>query len=797
MKVPLGWLAEWVDLPDAGGALRSGSRSRGSRSRRSCARARISRRSASATCSSAASTRTRTGCRSAGSTSARREPRSRSCAARRTWPTGQKVAVALPGTTLPDGTKLKKSKIRGEASEGMICSARELGLCDEHAGILVLDPAAKIGAALPEVMRAGETILDVEITPNRGDWVSMLGMAREVRALFGGTLRMPPCEPVEGARAARRRTSRIAIEDARRLPALRRPRRARRAGRAVARLAARAARGRRACARSTTSSTSRTWCCSSSASRCTRSTSARLRGGADPRAPRGGRREARHARRRDARARRDDLVIADAERAIALAGVMGGAETEVRAATRDIADRERAVRARARAAQRRRRLGLRTEASYRFERGVDRDGVARAADRCARLLAELSGGTVSSGRVEALGTPLRARRRDRARPRAPQPPARREPRARGDRRRLLVRVGVRAQPDVERPAALRDPELAQRPRDPGGPDARRSRASTATTRLEPTMPFAAIAPVTQPRRLALLERAREVLARRGAGRAAALPVARPRGPRRAAAAARRPAARDRAPGERRCRGRARSCRAPSCPALLHAAQRNLARQVERLRVFEVGRVFHRARAARAAGRAAARGGPGHGRRPRRPVGRRGAAVAVLHGQGPGRGGAGRARPAERVRPAGSAAPWLHPGAAASCAAATRSCVGWASSIPRWPAPSSSRRPARSSSSTSRPASALAPESPRYREPSPYPAVRRDLAVLLDRGPARRRGPRGDPPDGRVSAGQRGRSSTDTRARECPRARSASLSGWCFSVGDRTLQDTEVGKTIER
>ncbi|HKC52420.1 MAG TPA: phenylalanine--tRNA ligase subunit beta, partial [Myxococcota bacterium] len=112
---------------------------------------------------------------------------------------GQKVAVALPGSTLPDGTRLKKSKIRGETSEGMICSARELGLSDEHEGILVLDPNAPVGAPLGEVLRAGETILDVEITPNRGDWVSMLGMAREVRALFGGALRLPPSEPTEGA----------------------------------------------------------------------------------------------------------------------------------------------------------------------------------------------------------------------------------------------------------------------------------------------------------------------------------------------------------------------------------------------------------------------------------------------------------------------------------------------------------------------------------------------------------------------------------------------------------------------
>jgi phenylalanyl-tRNA synthetase beta chain len=125
---------------------------------------------------------------------------------------GQKVAVAVPGTTLPDGTKLKKTKIRGEVSEGMICSSRELGLGDDQGGILVLDPAAVVGTVLSDVLPSGETILDVEITPNRGDWVSMLGMAREVRALFGGALRMPPSEPTEGTRAAAEDV-RIAIDD--------------------------------------------------------------------------------------------------------------------------------------------------------------------------------------------------------------------------------------------------------------------------------------------------------------------------------------------------------------------------------------------------------------------------------------------------------------------------------------------------------------------------------------------------------------------------------------------------------
>ena len=99
---------------------------------------------------------------------------------------GQKIAFAPVGSRLPDGTKLKKTKIRGIVSRGMICSARELGLSEEHDGILVLDSEAPVGALLPEVLRVGDRALEFGITPNRGDATSLLGIAREVHALIGG-----------------------------------------------------------------------------------------------------------------------------------------------------------------------------------------------------------------------------------------------------------------------------------------------------------------------------------------------------------------------------------------------------------------------------------------------------------------------------------------------------------------------------------------------------------------------------------------------------------------------------------
>ena len=107
---------------------------------------------------------------------------------------GLKVAVAPPGTRLPDGTKLKRSKIRGVVSNGMICSAKELGLGEDHSGILELDADLAVGRPFAEVAPRDDAVLEVALTPNRGDCASLLGVAREVRAHCGGTLRIPNCD---------------------------------------------------------------------------------------------------------------------------------------------------------------------------------------------------------------------------------------------------------------------------------------------------------------------------------------------------------------------------------------------------------------------------------------------------------------------------------------------------------------------------------------------------------------------------------------------------------------------------
>src|SRR6187399_1504277 len=110
--------------------------------------------------------------------------------------TGATVAVALPGAVLPGGAKLERAKLRGEVSEGMILSERELELGPDHSGILVLADGEP-GAPLSDVLPLGETVLDVEVTNNRPDLLSVYGFARDVAALLRVDLAPPPGEDPE------------------------------------------------------------------------------------------------------------------------------------------------------------------------------------------------------------------------------------------------------------------------------------------------------------------------------------------------------------------------------------------------------------------------------------------------------------------------------------------------------------------------------------------------------------------------------------------------------------------------
>jgi phenylalanyl-tRNA synthetase beta chain len=97
---------------------------------------------------------------------------------------GDSVLVALPGAVLPGGLEIKRSTIRGQPSDGMMCSGRELGFGEDAGGILILEGKPPLGAPINEVLPPGDTVFDIEITPNRPDCLSHLGLARELAAWF-------------------------------------------------------------------------------------------------------------------------------------------------------------------------------------------------------------------------------------------------------------------------------------------------------------------------------------------------------------------------------------------------------------------------------------------------------------------------------------------------------------------------------------------------------------------------------------------------------------------------------------
>jgi phenylalanyl-tRNA synthetase beta chain len=114
---------------------------------------------------------------------------------------GQTVAVALPGARMPNGERLRKAKLRGIPSEGMILAADELQLGDDHEGIMVLDGELASGTPLAEVLPLGEAVLEIEVTPNRSDCFGIHGVAREVHAITGAPLAVDPWAedaPAEG-----------------------------------------------------------------------------------------------------------------------------------------------------------------------------------------------------------------------------------------------------------------------------------------------------------------------------------------------------------------------------------------------------------------------------------------------------------------------------------------------------------------------------------------------------------------------------------------------------------------------
>ena len=300
---------------------------------------------------------------------------------------GMKAPLALEGAKLAAGEVIRKARLRGIESSGMLCSARELGLSEEHEGILELPDELVTGTPLREALLLDDTILTLNVTPNRGDVLSVLGVAREVAAIASRKLSHAPTEPVP---QATREKFAVRLESPAGCP----------------RFASRVIQGVNPAARTPL------WM----RERLRRAGLRPIRPVVDvtnyvmlelgqPLHAYDLRRLRQHIEVRNARAGErlklldgreielstDTLVIADAAGPVGLAGVMGGEKSGIAVDTADVF-LEGAFFPPDVVAGVARRYGLVTDASQRFERGVDPRGQERAIERATQLLVEIAGG---------------------------------------------------------------------------------------------------------------------------------------------------------------------------------------------------------------------------------------------------------------------------------------------------------------------------------------------------------------------------------------------------------------------
>ena len=302
---------------------------------------------------------------------------------------GDKVPLALPGAVLANDLKIKASKLRGVESEGMLCSGKELALSEESQGLLILSPDAQVGAPIGSLFPE-DTILDVEVTPNRGDLLSHFGLAREIAALVGS----PRCDD-RGRRSAPSlplKSGGIRISALRECPFY--------SARQIEKV---------------TVGPSPDWLRARLESVGQRSINNvvditnfvmlevgqplhafdadKLTGGINVRLAK----ENEKFLALDGKTYSlgaDDLVIADDARAVGIAGVMGGEDTGVTETTKNVLlesayFRPGSVRRTAR------KLNLPSDSSYRFERGVDPAMILPASQRATELIRELAAGNPS------------------------------------------------------------------------------------------------------------------------------------------------------------------------------------------------------------------------------------------------------------------------------------------------------------------------------------------------------------------------------------------------------------------
>ncbi|WP_291329768.1 phenylalanine--tRNA ligase subunit beta [Desulfovibrio sp. UCD-KL4C] len=319
---------------------------------------------------------------------------------------GQNVPVAKVGTTIPGGIKIKKAKLRGIKSFGMICSERELELSEAHEGIMVLPETLKPGQNFVEGMNLETTILDLGVTPNRADCLSMLGIARETALGFNLPLTLPALNLVEsGGNAAD--MLKINIDSPEICPLYQ----ARILEGAVIKPSPDWMRYRLLSVgvRPISNIVDVTNYILFELGQPLHSFDRDLLKGDSIRVGFASDNMKFTTLDEQERTLNDsDLLIWDAERPVALAGVMGGMNSEISDESKNVV-LESAVFKPGLIRKTARRLSLPSEASYRFERGVDQQLSTYAMDRAAQLMSELSGAKVISGVAKNEPTPWQTR----------------------------------------------------------------------------------------------------------------------------------------------------------------------------------------------------------------------------------------------------------------------------------------------------------------------------------------------------------------------------------------------------
>jgi len=334
------------------------------------------------------------------------EDRSVVCGARNFAP-GDVVPWAAPGAKLPGGIEIGRRKVRGAWSDGMLASARELGVFDDHSGILVLPPDTPVGVDVVEAVDLRDSVLDVKTAPNRGDILSMRGIAREVALLLGNQLKPLDLTVPETGPPADQLAS-VAVDDNEGCPLY----------------AARVVQGLDAARPAPLWMARRLYLYGQRPlGAVVDVTNYLLLDQGQPlhafdldlvpgrrivvrRAAQG--ETVRTLDGRDRALTGEDTVITSGEQVLALAGIMGGEDTEVRAATANVLI-ESAHFPPASVRRTMRRLGMSTEGGQRWARGVDPAGAEPVCDQAAALMAALAGGTVATGRLRAgPGVPERA-----------------------------------------------------------------------------------------------------------------------------------------------------------------------------------------------------------------------------------------------------------------------------------------------------------------------------------------------------------------------------------------------------